>query len=244
MIAEHEPPSPGATETNAYDQPVGIALPSWSGATPPSPITLEGRTCRLEPVSVDRHAKDLFAAYDTAPDGRDWTYLPTGPYEAFADYRAWLNEAESSRDPLHFAVIDAATDRAVGTMSLLRHDPANGAIEVGWVIFSPLMQRKPISTEAQFLLMRHVFDDLGYRRYEWKCDNANEPSRRAAARLGFTFEGVFRQAMVIKGRNRDTAWFALIDGDWPRVKREFERWLDPANFDADGVQLTPLHSCL
>jgi RimJ/RimL family protein N-acetyltransferase len=142
----------------------------------------------------------------------------------------------ASEDPLHFAVVDLASGRAVGTLALMRIDAANGVVEVGHVMFSPHLQRTPLSTEAQYLLMRHVFDELGYRRYEWKCDSLNAPSRRTAQRLGFTFEGVFRQAIVTKGRNRDTAWFAVIDGDWPALRAAFEAWLAPDNFDADGHQ--------
>ncbi|MHA7279778.1 GNAT family N-acetyltransferase [Arthrobacter sp. MDT2-2] len=150
--------------------------------------------------------------------------------------------AAKSRDPRHYAVIDSATGRALGTLSLMRHDPANGVIEVGPVVFSHALQRTPISREAQFLLMRHVFDDLGYRRYEWKCDSLNEPSLKAAERLGFTYEGTFRHAVVHKGRNRDTTWFALTDHDWPPVRDAFQKWLDPANFDADGRQRVPLRT--
>ena len=151
-------------------------------------------------------------------------------------YRDWATAAAQSTDPRHYAVIDHATGLALGTLSLMRHDPAHGVIEVGNVVFSRALQRTPISTEAQYLAMRYVFDDLGYRRYEWKCDSLNAPSQRAAARLGFSYEGIFRQAVVYKGRNRDTAWFGLVDRDWPGVRDAFERWLDPANFDAEGNQ--------
>lgn len=225
---------------NEFGQPVGESLPDWGGAEPPARVTLEGRFARLVPLEAAEHADELFAAFATANDGRDWTYLPEGPFSTLDEFRAWLDRAEASEDPLHYTVLDTSNGAAVGTLSLLRHDPANGAIEVGWVVFSPLMQRTPIATEAQFLLMRYVFDDLGYRRYEWKCDSLNAPSVRAAKRLGFTFEGTFRQAAVVKGRNRDTAWFAMTDADWPRVKQAMEAWLDPANFGEDGAQREPL----
>jgi RimJ/RimL family protein N-acetyltransferase len=203
-------------------------------------VTLPGRYCTLEHLDPDRHADDLYTAYASAPDARDWTYLPYGPFVTAESYRNWAIAAAHSRDPRHYAVVDNATGRALGSLSLLRHDPANGAIEVGHVVFSRALQRTPISTEAQFLLMRYVFDGLGYRRYEWKCDSLNAPSRRAAERLGFTYEGTFRQSVVYKGRNRDTAWFALTDQDWPRVRDAFDSWLRVDNFDEDGRQREPL----
>lgn len=221
---------------NAFDQPIGPAVQGWTPRQRPQRVTLAGRYCRLEPLDAARHAADLHAAYGEAADGRDWTYMASEP---FADGQGWHRHAQAmadSADPLHFAVVDLASGRAVGTLALMRMDPANGVVEVGHVMFSPLLQRTPLSTEAQYLLMRHVFDDLGYRRYEWKCDSLNAPSRRTAQRLGFTFEGVFRQAVVTKGRSRDTAWFAIIDGDWPALRAAFEAWLAPANFDAAGAQ--------
>jgi RimJ/RimL family protein N-acetyltransferase len=205
-------------------------------------VTLPGRYCTLEHLDPDQHAADLHAAYAAAPDARDWTYLPYGPFPKLEAYREWATVASKSGDPRHYAVIDNATHRALGTMSLMRHDPANGAIEVGNVVFSRALQRTPISSEAQFLFMRYVFDELGYRRYEWKCDSLNEPSRKSAERLGFTYEGTFRQAVVYKGRNRDTAWFAITDHHWPAVRDAFEKWLHPDNFDPDGRQLDRLRT--
>ncbi len=165
-----------------------------------------------------------------------WTYLPVGPFADLDAYRAWVEGASRSTDPLFFAIVDAATGRAVGVASYLRIDPANGVIEVGHLQFSPRLQRTPAATEAIFLLMRHAFDDLGYRRFEWKCDSLNAPSRAAAERLGFQYEGTFRQAVVYKGRNRDTAWYAIVDGDWPTIRAGFEAWLSPGNFDGVGRQ--------
>lgn len=228
------------TLTNAFQQPIGQPVPDWSARPRPERIALEGRYCRLEPLDAERHAADLYAAYAQAPDGSDWTYLAHGPYADESSYRDYARGAQASTDPLHYTVIDRATGRAVGTLALMRIDPANGVIEVGSVTFSPLLKRTPVSTEAQFLLMKYAFDTLGYRRYEWKCDDLNAPSRKAAARLGFRYEGTFRQAIVYRGRNRDTAWFSIIDGEWPDVRAAFEAWLAPENFDAEGNQRQPL----
>jgi RimJ/RimL family protein N-acetyltransferase len=225
-----------SSKTNSYQQPIGDPVPDWTARPRPPRVVLEGQRCRLEPLDAARHAADLYDAYRRADDGRDWTYMSGGPFEDLAAYRAYAEQAAASPDPMHYAVIDRQTQRAVGTLALMRIDPANGVIEVGFVAFSPLLKRTPISTEAQYVLMKHVFDDLGYRRYEWKCDSLNAPSRRTAARLGFQFEGIFRQAIVYKGRNRDTAWFSIVDGEWPARRAAFEQWLAPANFDAHGVQ--------
>ncbi len=223
-----------STRTNDFGQPIGHAMPDWTPRAQPAGVTLKGRYCQLEPIDPARHAADLFAAYRTAPQG--WTYMAAGPFEREEDYRAYAETIAKSTDPRHYAVIDLKTGKPVGTLSLMRIDPNNGVIEVGNVMFSPLLQRTPISTEAQFLLMAYAFDELGYRRYEWKCDALNAPSRTTAARLGFTFEGIFRQAVMYKGRSRDTAWFSIIDGEWPKVKAGFQAWLAPENFTADGVQ--------
>lgn len=221
---------------NEHGQPVGHPLPDWTARPAPARVTLTGRFCRLEPLDADRHADDLHAAYALAADGRDWTYMTVGPFDTPADYRAHVTAAAQVDDPLTYAVVDPRTGRAVGTLALMRQDPANGVVEVGSVTFSPLLKRTPVSTEAQFLLMSYAFDELGYRRYEWKCDSLNEPSRRAAQRLGFTFEGIFRRALVYKGRSRDTAWFSVVDTEWPQVGDALRQWLSPDNFDADGHQ--------
>jgi len=168
--------------------------------------------------------------------------LPHGPYPAFEPFRAWAEAAASRDDALCHAIIDLVSGRAVGVASLMRFDPAAGVVEVGGINYSPRLQRRPAATEAMYLLMRRVFDELGYRRYEWKCDSLNAPSRAAAQRLGFRYEGLFRQATVYKGRNRDTAWFSVIDSDWPALRTAFERWLDPSNFDADNHQRASLGS--
>ena len=221
-------------------RPVGTPVPDWRTRPRPMRLVLPGHTCRLEPLDPARHADHLFEAYAAAPDGGDWTYLASERLDDRAAYRAFVDTQAASDDPLHYAIV--VGDAPVGTASLMRIDPANGVIEVGHIAFAPALQRTPAGTEAIFLLMRYVFADLGYRRFEWKCDSLNAPSRRAALRYGFQFEGIFRQAIVTKGRNRDTAWYAMIDKDWPGAKAAFEAWLRPENFDASGRQIRALGS--
>ena len=204
-------------------------------ARPPARETLQGRLVRLEPVDPERHASDLYAA-GRAGDPELWTYLGYGPFADEAAMRAHLAAQAASRDPLFLAVVDEATGRARGVVSYLRMEPEHGVIEIGHIWFGAELQRTPQATETIYVLARHAFEDLGNRRLEWKCDAANARSRRAAARFGFTFEGVFRQHMIVKDRNRDTAWFSMLDAEWPAVRAAFEAWLDPANFDADGRQ--------
>jgi RimJ/RimL family protein N-acetyltransferase len=204
-------------------------------ARPPARETLQGRLVRLEPVEPERHAADLYAA-GRAGDPELWTYLGYGPFADEAAMRAHLAAQAASRDPLFLAVVDEATGRARGVVSYLRMEPEHGVIEIGHIWFGAELQRTPQATETIYLLARHAFEDLGNRRLEWKCDAANARSRRAAARFGFTFEGVFRQHMIVKDRNRDTAWFSMLDAEWPGARAAFEAWLDPANFDADGRQ--------
>lgn len=221
---------------NTYGQPVGPALEGWTERPRPARTPIEGRYCRIEPLDVERHVDDLYAAYMEAPDGRDWTYLfPERPADPAA-FGAYLAKAAASNDPLHYAIVAADSGRAVGTAALMRIEPVHGVIEVGSITYSPRLKQTRAGTEAMYLLMRRAFDELGYRRYEWKCDSNNAPSRAAAARYGFRYEGTFRQAIVTKGRSRDTAWFSIIDGEWPRVRRAFEDWLAEENFDAEGSQ--------
>jgi RimJ/RimL family protein N-acetyltransferase len=201
---------------------------------------MQGRFCRVEPLDPARHADDLFAANSLDKDGRNWTYLFQEPFEDIASYRAWLEQVAKGDDPLFHAIVDLKSGKAVGVATFMRIDPANGVIEVGNINYSPLLQRTLAGTEAMYLMMRRVFDELGYRRYEWKCDILNEPSRNAAVRLGFKYEGMFRQAVVYKGRNRDTAWFSIIDGEWPALKRAYEQWLALGNFTMDGKQIRSL----
>jgi len=194
----------------------------------------------LEPVDVERHAADLFGAYMEAPDARDWTYLFVERPQGIESFRNYLTNLAKSDDPLHFAIVDLASGKPVGTAALMRIEPIHGVIEVGSIAFSPRVKKTPAGTESMYLLMRHAFADLGYRRYEWKCDSLNAPSRAAALRYGFTFEGIFRKAIVYKGRSRDTAWYSITDDEWPRIRIAFETWLDPRNFDAQGRQRRPL----
>lgn len=220
---------------NALGQPVGLPVSTPLPRPRPERITLEGQSCRLVPLQADHHAQALFEAFSLDQEGRNWTYLPYGPFVTVDDLHKWLSASEASADPLFFTILDQS-GQAVGMASFLRIDPGAGVIEVGHIHMSPALQRRKASTEAMYLMMRYVFEDLGYRRYEWKCDALNAPSRAAAKRLGFQYEGTFRQATVYKGRNRDTAWFAIIDQDWPRLKAGFEVWLADSNFDAQGQQ--------
>jgi RimJ/RimL family protein N-acetyltransferase len=197
---------------------------------------MPGQYCRLEPLDAERHATDLFASYAEAPDDRDWTYLfPERPADITA-YHAYVTSAAASRDPLHFAIVDLASEKAVGTSAFMRIEPVHGVIEVGAVTYSRRLQRTRAGTEAMYLLMRRAFDEMRYRRYEWKCDSLNAPSIAAARRYGFQFEGIFRQAIVYHGRNRDTAWFSILDTEWPLIRDAFEAWLAPDNFDDRGRQ--------
>ncbi len=221
---------------NGFGQPVGPALPDWAARPRPPRSPMEGRTCRVVPLDAAAHTAGLFAAYSAAPDTRGWTYLGDEMPESEAVYAARLEALEASEDPLFHVVLDRASGEALGIASYLRIDPGNGVIEVGHLHFGSKLQRTPAATEAMALMMTRAFDDLGYRRYEWKCDSLNAPSRAAALRLGFTYEGIFRNAVVVKGRSRDTAWFSVTDVEWPRVRAGFAAWLDPANFDAAGRQ--------
>ena len=223
------------TRENELGQPIGPEVPGWTPRFRPPRAAMQGRYCRVEPLDPARHARELHEANSLDREGRMWTYLFSGPFASFDDYRAWVDAKQGSEDPLFFAFVDAASGRAVGLGSYLRIDPSHGAVEVGHLQFSPLMQRTAVATEAMYLMMKTAFD-LGYRRYEWKCDALNAGSRRAAERLGFRFEGIFRQAIVYKGRSRDTAWYSVIDKEWPALEAAFGAWLDPVNFDAGGRQ--------
>lgn len=222
--------------TNDLGQPIGFPLSDWKPCDPPPRTPMEGRTCRLELLDRDKHLSDLYAAFSTDTEGRIWTYLPCGPFDTEADYRAWVEDACFTGDPLFHAIIDLETGKPIGVASYLRIDPKIGSIEVGHINYSPLLQRSVAATEAMYLMMARVFDELGYRRYEWKCDSLNAKSCAAAKRYGFTFEGIFRQCTIYKQRNRDTAWYSILDTEWPALKAAFQTWLDPANFDDDGNQ--------
>jgi RimJ/RimL family protein N-acetyltransferase len=220
--------------------PVGEPVPGWTPRPRPPRTPMTGRYCSVEPLDIERHAAELHAANLEAGDHSRWTYLYGTGFDDLGAYRAWLQSAAATDDPLFHAIVDAATGRAVGVAAYLRIEPAHGVIEVGHINYSPRLQRTRAATEAMALMMRRAFDELGYRRYEWKCDSLNAASRAAALRLGFTFEGIFRQAIVYKGRNRDTAWFSILDREWPAIRNRFERWLDPANFDQAGRQIRRL----
>jgi RimJ/RimL family protein N-acetyltransferase len=206
-------------------------------ATRPGPVVLEGRFGRTERLNPARHGDDIWNT--VKDDATLWAYMGYGPFANRAAFDAWLEKHAGTEDPFAYAIIDKQ-ERAVGITTLMEIRPLPRVIETGNILYSPLLQRTPLATEAQYLMARYAFDTLGYRRYEWKCNALNAPSRRAAARYGFTFEGVFRQHMIIKGRNRDTAWFSMLDSEWPSRKAAFERWLSPDNFDADGRQKASL----
>lgn len=219
-------------------RPVGPQVDGWVERSRPVRTAKEGIHTRLEPLDVAAHGASLWRAVD----GHDavWTYLAYGPFPNEAAFLDWLKGRAELADPLYFAVVDKATGRALGCITLMEQRPAVGVIEVGHIFFSPELQKTPIATEAIALAGRHVFDELGYRRFEWKCDALNAPSRAAASRYGFTFEGIFRQAVVTRGRNRDTAWYSIIDSDYPALHAAYGRWLDPANFDGQGRQIETL----
>ncbi|HTQ33271.1 MAG TPA: GNAT family protein [Stellaceae bacterium] len=221
---------------NDLGQPIGFPVAGWTPRQKPPLTPMTGRYCRLEPLDPERHAAELWAAFSADRDGRMWTYLPTGPYATFDGYHAAAKAMAAAASRVTHTIIDARGGKALGTASYLNINLTAGSIEVGAITYSPALQKTQAGSEAMFLMMRRVFDELGYRRYEWKCNSLNAPSRSAALRYGFRFEGIFRQADVVKGHNRDTAWFSITDGEWPAIKAAFERWLDPANFDAEGRQ--------
>ncbi len=211
----------------------------FAGAARPGPVVLTGRYGRVEKLDPARHGASLWESVSVTP--AMWDYMPYGPFEDVSAFQAWLRERATLDDPYVYAVV-APDGRAIGIAALMAIRPDMGVIEVGHIAYAPALQRTPLGTEAQYLLARYAFDTLGYRRYEWKCNALNAASRRAAERYGFTFEGMFRQHMIVKGKNRDTAWFSIIDSEWPDRRAAFERWLAPANFDADGRQKASLAS--
>ena len=223
--------------------PIGEALAVLPDGRRPAHVTLTGTSVAIEPIDSARHGSDLYAAVcspDGDPSGDIWTYMSFGPFDNFEDFQAWLAPQDGQDDPLVFAIIDRASGTARGMASYLRFFPQWNSCEVGSIWYAPSLKQSRAATEAMYLMAHHVFEDLGYRRYEWKCDSLNAASRRAALRLGFSYEGIFRQHMLYKGRNRDTAWYAMIDQDWPQVKTTFEAWLSAENFDSHGRQLRGL----
>jgi RimJ/RimL family protein N-acetyltransferase len=230
----HDAQTPRETDAET-GLPIGPRMAQPGPARVPEPRVLDGRYCRLEPLAL-RHAAELLAA-STPPDAlARFRYLADPPPSSLPDMEVWITKAAASKDPLYFAVIDKATGRCEGRQTLMRITPAAQSIEIGNIYWGPAIAGTRVATEANFLFARHCFGDLGYRRYEWKCDSLNAPSRRAAERFGFTYEGHFRRAVIVKGRTRDTSWLAMIGEEWPRLEAAYERWLDPANFDASGRQ--------
>ncbi|AAV96419.1 GNAT family N-acetyltransferase [Ruegeria pomeroyi] len=229
-----------AIRRNELGQPIGAALPHWRGCPRPERQRMEGSFARLEPLSAARHGADLWHAFAADTEGHGWTYLPFGPFDDQAGMTAFLEAMSKTEDPLYFAICDRASGRAQGIASYMRIQPEHGVIEVGGIAFAPVLQRSRMATEAMFLMMAHAFDTLGYRRYEWKCDALNAPSRRAAERFGFSYDGRFEQAIVYKGRNRDTAWYSILNRDWPKLRQRFVDWLAPENFTSDGQQRNKL----
>src|SRR2546428_7246835 len=234
--------SDGEPFRNHLGQPVGFPVPGWTPRPTPPRTPMVGRFCMVEPLDAERHAAELFEANAEDREGRNWTYYNYGPFATLDDYRRWVDGSCADATRLFHAIVDQASGKAVGVAAYANIVPASGTIEVGALNFSPRLQRRPAATEAMYLMMRRTFDELGYRRYEWKCDSLNLPSRAAAARLGFRSEGPFRQAQITPGDNRDTAWFAIIDREWPALRATFEAWLDPSNFVAGGRQLRNLAS--
>lgn len=211
-------------------------LENWQPRPRPERKVMEGRYVKLEPLDAEKHGDGLYAASSVADADARFAWLPDHAPQSRAAFQPWLEKAAASPDPLFFAVIDKQSGKVAGRQTLMRIDAANGVIEIGNIYWGPLVSRKPAATEAQYLFAAYAFDELGYRRYEWKCNNANAPSKRAAERFGFKFEGIFRQHLVVKGENRDTAWYSIIDKEWPALKQAYQAWLDPANFDAEGRQ--------
>ena len=232
-------PDPAFSSDLAF--PIGPEVASHE-ARRPSRTRIEGRDVVLVPIDVAVHGPQLYELSHGPERDAQWRYLWDGPYPSQDAFLENLAMKAASEDPFFFSILERDSGHAVGVASYLRITPKDRVIEVGSILFTPRLQRTRGATEAMYLMARHAFDTLGYRRYEWKCNALNAPSRRAARRLGFTFEGIFRQHMIVKGRSRDTAWFAMIDRDWPAIRAAFEGWLDPANFDAEGRQLTPLRT--
>ena len=211
-------------------------LSNWNGVPRPQRTVLDGRYARLEPLAIERHEIELLESAQEPGSENRFRYLSEDAPGDAAVFRSWIEKAAKSDDPLFFAVIDKKTGRAEGRQALMRIDPVHGVIEIGSILWGPAIARTQVTTEALYLFAQYVFDTLGYRRFEWKCNDLNEPSRRAAERFGFTFEGIFRQHMVAKGANRNTAWFAMTDGDWSLAKKGYQAWLVPENFLDDGRQ--------
>jgi len=232
-----------AERLNEFGQPVGPAMPDdWAGCDPPSRAPLVGQYCQVVPLVIADHAASLYHELSCDDSDANWTYLSCGPFGDFESFCHWLETSCLGDDPMFFVVEEAGTGGPLGLAAYMNIKPEWGSLEVGHIHFSNAMQRTPMATEAMYLMMAYAFDELGYRRYEWKCDALNARSRKAADRLGFRFEGVFRQAMVYNGRSRDTAWYSVIDEEWAEMKVGYEAWLDVGNFEKSGIQATPLQT--
>lgn len=228
---------------NQFNQPIGEPVTNAEQhGRYPDIDRISGTYCSLEKISADKHLNDLYKVYGPDSPLENWTYLSMEPVQSKHELKDLLMKMEQSKDKYYFAIINNQTKEAIGTFALMRIDQVNHSIEVGWVVYSNQLKRTRIATEAQYLLAKYVFEDLKYRRYEWKCDSLNQPSRNAALRLGFTYEGTFRNAVIYKGRSRDTAWFSLLDTEWQETKERFVAWLAEENFDESGNQLTPLEN--
>lgn len=232
--------NPYINEQNEFNQPVGQFVDHWQPLHRPVPNILHGEYCILEPMDIDKHATKLLQNLSVDNNGESWTYLPYGPFNSVNEFNHWLKETMLDKDTLLFTALDAKIREPIGIAGYLRINPEHGSIEVGHLHFSKFMKKTPAATEAMYLMMSYIFDELKYRRYEWKCNALNQASRNAALRLGFKFEGIFRQCNVFKSRNRDTAWFSIIDSEWPEIKNKFEKWLSLDNFDSDGNQIARL----
>ena len=229
------------SEENKHGQTLGYSVKNWHSKELPHHKNMNGKYCILEPLEINRHGKDLFDAFQLDDKGEDWTYLPYGPFDDYTDFEKYLSDGITKR--ICFAIINPVTQLPVGISTYHDIDVTHGVIEVGGLIFSRKLQKTIAATEAMYLMMKHVFDDLHYRRYQWRCNALNKGSRASALRLGFQFEGIFRHAHVFKGYNRDTAWFSILDNEWPALKLKFEEWLDENNFDAQGNQIKRLQDC-
>ena len=230
--------------TKDHSIPIGKSVENWKICEAPTKTKIEGKFCILEILNIEKHSEDLFNSFAKDIKDYDWTYLHYGGFKSLIEFEKWINKFCSQNDPLFYTVIDKNQYIAVGMASYLNIKQNIGNIEVGHIHYSPLMQKKTIGTEVMYLMMKHVFDELGYRRYEWKCDSLNKRSCKAAKRFGFTFEGIFRQHNIVKGHNRDTAYFSIIDIEWNRIKNNYETWLNSSNFNEDGKQKKSLTSLM
>lgn len=227
-------------QKNEFGQLVGELIENWVSLQKPDKICLQGRYCSLAPIKIEQHALELFDVLAIDNQGESWTYLPYGPFDSFAAFQDWLTKTLLDKDTLLYAILDAKTQQPIGISGYLRINPEHGVIEIGHLHFSKLLKQTPLATEAIYLMLKNAFEQYGYRRCEWKCHDLNTPSKKAAERFGFKFEGVFRQNFVFKNRNRDTAWFSIINSEWPALREKFEKWLRPENFDATGRQILKL----